>query len=122
MITKAFNTVWIVFICSNTNPTSSSDLNEPKTKALVNFLLSRGLNNKKVLFLADSAYIPSQEEQGLATASERHANISLSLRNIPKAKFINLRNINGYELMCSDHIILMEPAFAELKELLEGTV
>jgi large subunit ribosomal protein L4 len=106
---------------SNVHILVSSDLNEPKTKALVNFLLSRGLNNKKVLFLADSAYIPSQEEQGLATASERHANISLSLRNIPKANFGYVSNINGYDLALHQDIVVLDSACDELMVLLGGS-
>jgi large subunit ribosomal protein L4 len=88
----------------------SSEMSEPKTKALSSFLKNVGLDQNKVLFMSEYEY-PSH-----------YTAIAKSLRNIPKAKFINLRNINGYELMCSDHIILMEPAFDELKELLGGTV
>lgn len=82
----------------------------PKTKVVVDFLKAAALNERKVLFIAEYEY-PSH-----------YVSLAKSLRNIPKAKFINLRNINGYELMCADHIVLMEPAFEQLTELLGGSV
>ncbi len=85
-------------------------MSEPKTKEMASFLKNAGLNEKKVLFVAEYDY-PSH-----------YTAIAKSIRNIPKVKFINLRNINGYELMCSDHIVVMEPAFEELTALLGRSV
>ena len=79
---------------------------EPKTKLLSTFLKTTNLEDKKVLFISEYDY-PSH-----------YTSLAKSLRNIPKVKFINLRNINGYELMVYEHIIMMDPAVEELKALL----
>ena len=84
----------------------ASEMEQPKTKILNSFLKTTGLEDKKVLFIAEYDY-PSH-----------YTSFAKSLRNIPKVKFINLRNINGYELMVHDQIVLMEPAFDELTALL----
>lgn len=81
------------------------DMQEPKTKRLATFLQIAGLDEKKVLFLAEYEY------------PYHYVNFAKSLRNIPRVKFINLRNINGYELMNADHIVVMEPAFEQLTAL-----
>lgn len=86
----------------------SALMQEPKTKTVANFLSNAGLNNKKVLIIAEYEY-PSH-----------YTAFAKSLRNVPKVKFINLRNINGYELMCWDHIIMMSPAVEQFTGLLEG--
>lgn len=84
---------------------ASAEMEQPKTKLLASFLKTAGLEAQKVLFISEyeypSSYVP----------------FAKSLRNIPKVKFINLRNINGYELMYSGHIVLMEPALEQLTEL-----
>lgn len=95
-------------------------LTEPKTKTLSEFLKSRGLDSKRVLFLADSAYEASKEDQAMATAFERHTNICLSLRNIQKTDFVYVPNVNGYELALNQDIILLDTACDELMLLLGG--
>jgi large subunit ribosomal protein L4 len=88
----------------------ASHMSEPKTKTLVAFLKSAGLQEQKVLFISEYEY-PSQ-----------YVSLAKSLRNIPKVKFVNLRNVNGYELMCMEHIVLMEPAFEQLTALFGSPV
>lgn len=83
----------------------SEEMQQPKTQVVASFLKTAGFNEQKVLFLSEYEY-PSH-----------YVALAKSLRNIPKVKFINLRNINGYELMNSDHIIVMEPAFEQLTAL-----
>jgi len=85
-------------------------LETPKTKMLAQFLKTAGLDQKKVLFVAEYEY-PSH-----------YVPLAKSLRNIPKVKFINLRNVNGYELICADHIVVMEPALEQLTALLGSAV
>lgn len=85
-------------------------LENPKTKILAEFLKAAGLDQRKVLFVAEYEY-PSH-----------YVPLAKSLRNIPKVKFINLSNVNGYELMSSDHIVLMEPALEQLTELLGSSI
>ncbi|MCH9630507.1 MAG: 50S ribosomal protein L4 [Chlamydiia bacterium] len=81
-------------------------LKEPKTKTFAEFLKKVGLDNKKVLFLTEYEY------------PESYLPMAKSLRNIKKAKFLNLKNINGYEMLKSQHVILLEPALEQLTTLL----
>ena len=106
---------------SNIHILEVSSLNEPKTKILAKFLASRGLDSKKVLFLADSAYVPSKENEGMATACERHANILLSLRNLKKVDFGYVANVNGYDIALHQDIIVLDSACDELMVLLGGS-
>lgn len=80
----------------------------PKTQMLASFLQATGLTGQKVLFLSEYEY-PSH-----------YTNLAKSIRNIPRVRFLNLRNINGYELMNTNHIVLMEPAIEQLTALFEG--
>lgn len=83
----------------------AAEMQEPKTQVVASFLKTVGFTEQKVLFLSEYEY-PSH-----------YVALAKSLRNIPKIKFINLRNINGYELMNTEHIIVMEPAFEQLTAL-----
>ncbi len=89
---------------------SAKPMQGPKTKVVASFLKEAGLRDEKVLFLSEYEY-PSH-----------YVALAKSLRNIPKVKFINLRNINGYELMCTEHIIVMEPALEQLTALFGSPV
>lgn len=93
---------------------------EPKTKTLNSFLKARGLDSKKVLFLADASYQASKEDQGTASASERHHNLVMSLRNLKKADFGYIPNVNGYDLALHQEIVLLDTACDELMVLLGG--
>lgn len=95
-------------------------LAEPKTKVLSDFLKARGLDSKKVLFLADGSYQASKENDGTASASERHQNLLLSLRNLQKADFGYVPNVNGYELALHQEIVVLNSACDELMVLLGG--
>ena len=76
------------------------ELDTPKTKDFVGILKSLNLNNKKSLVV-----IPDYND-----------NLYLSLRNIPKVTGTLLSDINTYELVNSDVLVLTESAaklFAE---------
>jgi len=80
----------------------------PKTKVLASFLKITGMGDQKILFLSEYEY------------PAHYTALAKSLRNIPKVRFMNLRNINGYELMNANRIVVMEPALEQLKALFEG--
>lgn len=81
-------------------------MEEPKTKVMVNFLKKIGLDEKKTLFLTEMEY------------PKEYLHLAKSLKNIKRAKFLNLKNINGYEMLSTQHIVLMEPAVEQLTTLL----
>jgi large subunit ribosomal protein L4 len=73
----------------------------PKTKSYVNLLVSLSLSNKKTILI-----LPEIDK-----------NVILSGRNIPKTKITTASNINTYDLINSDIILLAESAVKKLNEL-----
>lgn len=73
----------------------------PKTKSYVELLNAFSLNNKKTLLI-----LP-----------ELNKNVVLSGRNIPQTKITTAGNINTYDLVNSDVILLAESAVQKLNEL-----
>lgn len=86
-----------------------SDLNEPKTKKMAEFFtLVPGLD-KRVLLLC---------EYKSGKNSSHHANLLKSIRNIPKKEYAWLSQINGYELMRSHTLIVLDSALDEFLSIL----
>ena len=74
----------------------------PKTKAFLAVMNALSLSDRKVLVL-----IP-----------EANTNVSLSVRNIPNAKVIVAQNVNTYELMNAQALLVSEGSVGILNELL----
>ncbi len=74
----------------------------PKTKAFLAAVEALKLGNKKVLVL-----IP-----------EANHNVSLSVRNVPNAKVVVAQNVNTYELMNAQALLVAEGSVGVLNELL----
>ncbi|MDE3045852.1 MAG: 50S ribosomal protein L4 [Verrucomicrobiota bacterium] len=81
-------------------------MKEPKTKKMAEFLDKLELRERRILMLGG----PSNE----AT----QGNLAKSLRNIPKKEFLPLSQINGYELVRSQEIVVLESALEELISIL----
>lgn len=79
-------------------------LSRPSTKTMASFMKKAGLKGSTLL-LAEN---PGSE------ASGRHEVLSMSMRNIPRARFTMLQCANGYELLKSRFIVLTESALQEL--------
>lgn len=95
-------------------------LDAPKTKTLSNFLKSTGIG-KRVLFLGEGSYVELEngdKKLSVSIKSEKHLHLAKSIRNIPKTQFSLAKNINGYDLMLADGIVMTEGALEELKEWL----
>ncbi|TAF64543.1 MAG: 50S ribosomal protein L4 [Cytophagales bacterium] len=75
---------------------------EAKTKQYLEFLNNLNLNNTKTLLL-----IP-----------EQHKNIYLASRNLPKARVVTYSDINTYEILHADRILLFESTIKKIEELL----
>lgn len=80
---------------------------EPKTKVLASFLKTLQISEKKVLFIAESEDMYPKYE-----------NLAKSLRNLPKTKFLNMQNINGFEILNANNIFLLDGALEQLKKTL----
>ncbi len=75
----------------------------PKTKAFLQVMKSFGFgDNNKVLVLVPEA----------------NSNVSLSVRNIPNAKVVIARNVNTYELMNAQTLLVAADSVNVLNELL----
>lgn len=96
------------------------EMDEPKTKALVNFLQSLEIGGR-VLFLGEGAYTDVETEgniQRVSIATNKHHNFLKSIRNIPRTSFKLASNISGYDVLIARDIVLTEAAFNELNQWL----
>ena len=105
---------------------SVSDLTVPRTKSIVEFLKKLNLSQKRVLFVGKNSYEFEVEEttDGLEVKVigeyvDREILVR-SLRNIPKLSFSLLSNLNGYELMLHQNVVLIDAALDEFVAMLEG--
>jgi large subunit ribosomal protein L4 len=74
----------------------------PKTKSYVNLLASLSLGDKKTLLLMPEA----------------NNNVVLSSRNVPKTKVMVVEDVNTYELLNADSLVLCEGSISKLETLL----
>ncbi|MCS6824211.1 MAG: 50S ribosomal protein L4 [Cytophagaceae bacterium] len=77
-------------------------LSAPKTKEYVELLKGLSVDDKKTLMV-----IPDHDR-----------NIILSSRNLPKAKVLTAANINSYEVLNADKLIVCEGAIKIIEEIL----
>lgn len=76
-------------------------MEEPRTRVFAEFLKSAELEGRKILF-----------------AVERHdENVYKSVRNIPRIKYILGRNINAYDILDAEVLMLTEETVASLEEV-----
>jgi len=74
----------------------------PKTKSYINLLASLSLGDKKTLILMPEA----------------NKNVVLSSRNVPKTKVMVVEDVNTYELLNADSLVLCEGSISKLETLL----
>ena len=105
---------------------SVNDLKAPKTKTVVEFLKKMNLFKKRVLFIGRGFYEYEVKEvngefevQVIGEVVDREILVR-SIRNVPKISFSLLPNVNGYDLMLYQDVILIDSAMDEFKVLLEG--
>ena len=91
------------------------EMDKPQTKQVAQFLKARDLENKKIIFLAESG----DEGQGAILLEKYHV-LYLSSRNIFGLRFLPLTVVNGYDVIANQHLIVMNSAVDQLKVLLGG--
>ncbi len=80
----------------------SENLQRPRTKDLVAAIGRWGVEaNSKVLLVV----------------GQREENLELSARNVPSIKLITAGNLNVYDLLIADHILVTAPALDSIKEI-----
>lgn len=88
---------------------------KPQTKQVARFLKERGLENKKIIFLAEGG-----NEGQTTILLEKYQMLLLSARNILGLRFLPLTIVNGYDVIANQHLIVMDSAVDQLKVLLGG--
>ena len=73
-----------------------------KTKEMVNLLTSLNIRNNKVLVVVE----------------ELNENLVLSARNLPNVKLVTFKEVNAYDLVSSDNMVITENALVKLEEVL----
>jgi large subunit ribosomal protein L4 len=128
---------------------STEGLDKPKTKFVVEFLKKVDLMQKRVLFLGEDLYaakgseleaayirdlfMDADEETAKVTAEKREEEFSSladsyskreaiikSVRNVPELSFALVPNLNGYEVILNNDIVLLDGAFDQLVAFLGG--
>jgi large subunit ribosomal protein L4 len=74
----------------------------PKTKNYLALLSGLSLSNKKTLLVL----------------AEDNKNVFLSSRNLPKAKVVTVNDVNTYQLLNADHLVLCEGSVSKLETIL----
>lgn len=101
----------------------STDLKEPKTKTIADFLKSREAKGR-ILFLAETAFTEVEtdgKKVRVSISSNAHDNFQKSMRNLPNAEFRLASNISGYDILIAKELVLTESALQELNDWLGGT-
>jgi large subunit ribosomal protein L4 len=74
----------------------------PKTKSYIALLNGLAISDKKTLLV-----LP-----------EDNKNVFLSSRNLPKAKVVTVNDVNTYQLLNADHLVLCEGSVSKLETIL----
>ncbi len=97
-----------------------TSLEEPKTKTVAS-LLGKIKTGNRVLFLGESQFVDIDHgdcTQRISISTDKHTNFAKSIRNLPKAEFSLASNINGYDVILANDIVLTEAALKEITEWL----
>lgn len=78
-------------------------LDSPKTKGYIDFLTNLAMGDKKTLFVI----------------AEANANFFLSSRNIPKAQVITADQLNTYDILNADQLLMTESSLQKVTNLLK---
>ncbi len=103
------------------------EMKEPRTKLIADFLKSRELEGKKVLFLGDGLlYAPKEVETSessllkITSTLLKFATFRKSIGNIAGSDFMMVPNVSGYDVVVHQHLVVMDTAIDQLKVILGG--
>ncbi|NGX61555.1 MAG: 50S ribosomal protein L4 [Chlamydiae bacterium] len=98
----------------------SSEFSAPKTQTVAQFLKGQKLSGKRILFVGEASYEEVDvlgEMCKISTPCSKHGHFKKSVRNIPKSTFVQAANVNGYDLISVQEIVMTESALKQLMEL-----
>jgi large subunit ribosomal protein L4 len=112
---------------------SSEGLSKPKTKSIADFLKKMNLFQKRVLFVGgdffasmdyevESVEALEKMEDAYVASAEKKDVVVKSLRNIPKTSFSLLPNLNGYDVILNQDVVLLDGNIDQLVNILGGEV
>lgn len=93
---------------------------KPSTKQLANFLKKHNLSGRRVLFVGEGEYAQIEMDgrgQKVSVASDKHDHFKKSMRNLPKCTYVIAQNVNGYDLIAAQRVVLTESALNELNQV-----
>lgn len=101
---------------------NNTQLNEPKTKVVADFIRNCGLKGKVLILGEGNTEVISVggREHKVSVAAEQHKNFVKSVQNIPNVNFSLAKNISGYDVVCARQLVITEEALKEVKEWLCG--
>lgn len=97
------------------------DFKKPSTKSVAEFLKRNNLERKRILFVGEGDYHQIELEgfsRKISIASDKHEAFKKSVRNLPKSSFVIAQNVNGYDLIAAQRVVITESALEELKNVL----
>ncbi len=90
----------------------STTMDAPKTKTLTSFI-DKAKCQGRLLFLAETTINDNKEIK-----SDAHKNFQKSISNIQKTDFLLATNVNGYDLLKANELIVTEEGFNQLTQWL----
>ncbi|MEZ5315444.1 MAG: 50S ribosomal protein L4 [Chlamydiales bacterium] len=99
------------------------ELQKPSSKSIAIFLKKQKIYDKSVLFIVDGEYHKSEidhQKSPISIPTDKYKIFKKSLNNLPKSDFAIAQNINGYDLISAQKIVMNFSAFEELKKLWRG--
>lgn len=97
------------------------ELEKPSTKSVAAFLKKQKINGRRILFVGEGEYHEVEVEGSkhkISVASDKHDAFKKSVRNLPKSAFVIAQNVNGYDLVAAQRVVISESALEELKKVL----
>lgn len=94
----------------------SAEMQVPKTKVCSNFM-KLATKGARVLFLLENSFEEIEkdgEKVTVSCSSSKHENFKKSLKNIPKTKFSNVIDVNGYDVICAQDVVITQEALKQL--------
>lgn len=96
------------------------EMQSPKTRTMFQFLKSRELDGKRVLFLGDGLLRGAKEEPASESPVQKFQSFLKSINNLAQSDFLMISNISGYDVIAHQDLIIMDSAVDQLKILLGG--
>lgn len=86
---------------------ADTELKEPKTKKIFDFIHALDCQKKSILFVAGSG-------------DAQDKNFVKSVRNLPNVSYIILNNASGFDIAKAQHLVVLGSAFDALLKMMKG--